>query len=354
MPAQVVAIRFPLRRMLMNVMAFSIGLGAISGAVIARSEDLKQASPASAPVTPALSERPLAGIAQITIRVSDLRRAASYYEGVLGFHHAFDVGEGGQHSSYYKVNDSQFLELVPSLKPGEIDRQARIVFETSDIEELRGKFAALDAAPGAIRREADGNRVFQIVAPNGFPFDFKQYDPGSRQVRLRGRLLGKGRIATHLIHAGTLVTDEATRAFLKRLGLTGVVFGERRDYLETPETDRNLETKNPPLDPDNPATRAQYLRELHGATNHFALEVADMHAVREELKRRGGYDDVRLRTAVGNNRHWLIHLFDPDGSRTEFMSRDVVADDVPSFSVMPPGPPAPPIRATQKGVYPWP
>lgn len=79
-----------------------------------------------------------------------------------------------------------------------------------------------------------------------------------------------------------------------------------------------------------------------------------MYAVREELKRRGNYDDVRLRTAVGNNRHWLIHLFDPDGSRTEFMSRETVPYDVPSFSVMPPGPPAAPIKAVQKGVYPWP
>jgi len=230
----------------------------------------------------------------------------------------------------------------------------RIVFQTQDLKRLQQAFTDKGTPCGPDIDEDDRSRSCRLTAPNGAVFDFKQYVVGSQQERLIGKALGSHRIATHLLHAGTLVTDDATRAHLRDLGLTGVRFGARGDYLETPATDRNLETKNPPLDPDNPATRAQYLRELYGATYHFALEVADMHAAREELKRRGGYDDVRLRTAVGNNRHWLIHLFDPDGSRTEFMSRDVVADDVPSFSVMPPGPPAPPIKATQKGVYPWP
>lgn len=310
---------------------------------------------APAPLVPVVrSELPIEGIAQVSIRVSDLARAERYYSGVLGFPAAFRVKASGRTSRYFKVNDDQFLELVPGLPEGELVRQARIVFQTADVERLRALFVAKGIAAGGIAREADGNRVFRILSPNGAAFDFKQYDAGSRQVALRGKLLGKRRIATHLLHAGTLVTDDATRAFLRDLGLTGVRFGARGDYLETPATDRNLETKNPPLDPGNPATHAQYQRELYGATYHFALEVTDMHAAREALKRRGGYDDVRLRTAVGNNRHWLIHLFDPDGSRTEFMSRDVVADDVPSFSVMPPGPSAPPIKAVQKGVYPWP
>lgn len=286
--------------------------------------------------------------------MSDPDRARRYYEAVLGFRRAFTIRTGRGESAYFKINDSQYLELVPGLKPGGMSRLRRIVFETTDIAALRTELAQRGGMPGVIQREPDGNRAFRIVAPNGFAFGFKQYDAGSRQVGLRGKLGSARLIATHLLHAGTLVTDDPTRAFLKRLGLTGVTFGERREYLETPSTDRNLETKNPSLDPDNAQTRAQYLRELDGATNHFALEVGDMQAVREELKRRGGYDDVRLRTAVGNNRHWLIHLFDPDGSRTEFMSRDAVADDVPSFSVMPPGPPAPPIRAVSKGVYPWP
>lgn len=296
----------------------------------------------------------LDGIAQVTIFVSNLRKASDYYGGVLGFSAAFDLaGEAGK-SRYFKVNDNQYIELAQSPKAGGLVRQARIVFEASDLVALRKEYERRCAAPGPIVREADGNPVFRVTAPNGIALDFKQYVPGSRQARLKGKLLGKRRIATHLLHAGTLVTDDTTKPFLQRLGLVGSPFGTRGEYLETPATDRNLETKNPPLDPDDPATRKQYLRELYGATYHFALEVTDMHAVREELKRRGNYDDVRLRTAVGNNRHWLIHLFDPDGSRTEFMSRDTVADDIPSFSVMPPGPPAPPIKAVQKGVYPWP
>src|SRR5206468_835634 len=86
--------------------------------------------------------------------------------------------------------------------------------------------------------------------------------------------------------------------------------GTRRDYIETPGSDRNLETKFPPLDPNNPSTRAQYDREVMGAVQHIGLEVVDMRAVRDTVQERGGYTDLQVRAHVGNNRHWLMHLFD--------------------------------------------
>jgi catechol 2,3-dioxygenase-like lactoylglutathione lyase family enzyme len=335
----------------------SLALGQASAAPVvignAASSRCKGAQAAQIPSSAGPPET-LRGIAQVSIFVSDLRKSTEYYGGVLGFTVAFDLNGKAGASRYFKINDSQYLELIQSAKAGNLVRQARIVFEASDLAALRSEYLRRCTSPGPITREMDGNPVFRMTAPNGIVLDFKQYAAGSRQVRLKGKLLDNRRIATHLLHAGALVTDEVTKPFLQRLGLIGAPFGPRGEYLETPATDRNLETKNPPLDPENPATRDRYLREVYGATHHFALEISDMHAVREELKRRGNYDDVRLRTAVGNNRHWLIHLFDPDGSRTEFMSRDTLPDDVPSFSVMPPGPPAAPIKAVQKGVYPWP
>lgn len=303
-----------------------------------------------------IADLPILGLAQVSIRVSDLARSRHYYHDILGLPEAFDLKDkaGQITSAWFKVNDEQYLELIPGLHAGDNNRQARLVLQASDLERLHGLYAERGLNPGPIGKGADGNPFFRIVAPNGLVLDFLHYVPGSRQSLLRGKLLTDQRISTHLLHAGTMVSDDATKAFFAKLGWGKVLPGPRGDYIETPASDRNLETKNPPLDPDNPATHAQYLREVSGAVNHISLEITDMHAARETLKRRGAYDDLRLRVASGNNHHWLLHLFDPDGTRTELMSKDPVPADVTPFSVMPPGPPAPPILATKPGVYPWP
>lgn len=299
---------------------------------------------------------PIVGLAQISLKISDLDKSRAYYHGILGLPEAFDLKSksGKVSSAYFKVNDEQYIELIPGLQSGDNIREARLVIQASDLEKLHRIYAERGVSPGPIIKGPDGNPIFRTVAPNGFPIDFLQYTPNSMQGKLRGKMLAPERISTHLLHAGTMVNDDATKAFFGKLGWGKMLPGTRGDYIETPASDRNLETKNPPLDPNNPATKAQYTREVAGAVYHFSLEITDMHAARELLKQRGGYDDVRLRTAVGNNRHWLLHLFDPDGTRTELMSKDVVPDDIPAFSVMPPGPPAAPILATTKGVYPWP
>jgi lactoylglutathione lyase len=310
---------------------------------------------AAAAQQPAL-DLPILGLAQVTIKVSDLDKSRVFYHHVLGLPEAFDLKDpaGKVTAAYFKVNDDQYVELVPGLKPDDLVREARLVIQASDLEKLHEIYVDSGVNPGPIGKGPDGDPVFRVVLPNGFPIDFTQYVPGSMEEKLRGKLLSPERISTHLLHAGTMVKDDDTKAFFAKLGWGRRLPGSRGDYIETPASDRNLETKNPPLDPANPATKARYTRELYGAVYHFSLEIDDMHAARELLKQRGGYDDVRLRTAVGNNRHWLLHLFDPDGTRIELMSKDTVPDNVPAFSVMPPGPPAPPILATARGVYPWP
>ena len=301
-------------------------------------------------------ELPILGWAQVSLKVSDLAKSRIYYHNVLGLPEAFDLKDkaGKITSAYFKVNDDQYIELIPGLKAGDNVREARLVIQASDLSKLHAIYVERGINPGAIEKSPEGNSIFGVVAPNGFMIDFVQYAPGSMQAQLRGKLLTPERISTHLLHAGTMVADDATKAWWPKLGLGRMLPGTRGDYIETPATDRNLETKNPPLDPESPTTKAQYTREVYGAVYHFSLEITDMHAARELLKKRGGFDDVRLRVASGNNKHWLLHLFDPDGTRAELMSKDLVPEDVPAFSVMPPGPPAPPILAITRGVYPWP
>ena len=62
---------------------------------------------------------------------------------------------------------------------------------------------------------------------------------------------------------------------------------------------------------------------------------------------------VHRRVTLGNNRHWLMHLFDPDGTRSEF-TETAVHSDLQPWTVMAPGPPAPNIVPTTPGVPAWP
>jgi lactoylglutathione lyase len=315
---------------------------------------------AQAPAPGPAVDLPILGLAGITFRVSDLDRARRYYDGVLGFAEAFSLkGTSGQTTSvYFKVNDDQYVEVVPGLAPGSIDRQARVVFQSSDLNRLHALYASRGLAPTPISRGPDGNPVFRVLGPDGATLDFLEYIAGSQQTLARGRFLGTGRLSTHLWHVGiyTKARESVLPFYQDKLGFARGrdLPGGRGEYIETPSSDRNLETKFPPLDPNNPATRAQYEREVMGAVQHMAIEVADMRVARDLAQQRGGLTDLQVRAHVGNNRHWLMHLFDPDGSRTEVMET-AVQDSLPAMTVMAPGRAvAPPILPRTPGEIPWP
>jgi len=306
------------------------------------------------------ADLPLAGLAGITFRVSDLDKARRYYQGVLGFPEAFALRDpaGRVNSIFFKVNDDQYVEVVPGLAPGATDRQARVSFQSTDLTRLHDVYAARGLNPTRITRGPDGNPVFRVIGPDNAVLDFLEYAPGSQQTLARGKWLDPKRISTHLQHVGIYTTsrDSVVPFYQDKLGFTRGrdVPGARGDYIETPSSDRNLETKFPPLDPGNPATKAQYEREVMGAVQHIGIEVADMRQARDLAQERGAYTDLQVRAHVGNNRHWLMHLFDPDGSRTEVVET-ALQDTLPPMTVMAPGRAvAPPIQPTTPGEIPWP
>jgi len=308
---------------------------------------------------PATPEVPIVGLAGVAFRVSDLAKARAYYQGVLGFAEAFSTKDqsGRVASVYFKINDDQYVEVVPDLKPGELHRQARVMFQSSDLRRLHALYTERGLTPTTITTGPDGNPVFRVLGPSGAKLDFIEYVPGSQQGQLRGKLLDARRISTHLWHVGIYTEDRAASApfYGEKLGLPRGRDVGRGEYIETPSSDSNTETKYPRLDPNNPATRAQFERESMGAVEHMALEVTDMKTMRDLVQDRGKYTDLWVRAHVGNNRHWLMHLFDPDGSRAEIMETALQPDSLPSLSVMAPGKAvAPPILPKEPRVIPWP
>lgn len=307
------------------------------------------------PKPPSLEELPVIGIANVTFKVADLSKARAYYTGILGFAEAFDLKDtkGKVTSAWFKVNDDQFIEIAPTWKTGELNREERVVFQSTDLATLHALYESRGLKPGAIAKGPDGNPVFRVMTPEGQNLDFLEYAKGSKQTKARGKFLSQNRISTHLWHAGIMTKDAAVSGpfYREKLGFTNLRFGTRDEYIETPNRDLNTETK-PPL-ADTPETHARYESEQWGAVNHIGIEVADMRATRDLLQKRGGYDDLRVRSHVGNNRHWLMFLFDPAGTRSEFMET-ALQTEVPPMTVMAPGKPAPNILPKTPGVLPWP
>lgn len=317
-----------------------------------------RAGQAAAPQAPAEPTVPIVGIAQVTFKSSDLAKSRAYYSGVLGLPEAFTLKDGtGVTSAFFKVNDDQFIEITPTLKPGELIRQERVVFQSADLEKLHAIYTERGLNPTSIAKGPDGNPVFRVKDTEGNNLDFLQYAAGSKQMQARGKMLDAGRLTTHIWHVGIMQKDRAvSSAFYRdKLGFGNGRDAGRGEYIELPSSDRNLETKDPPLDPNDPATKDQYTREVYGAVYHMGLEVKDARVARDLAQKRGAYSDVRVRATVGNNRHWLIHLFDPDGTRSELMETGVQPAEILSGSIMaknPGDPPIPPPAGRGRGSAP--
>src|SRR6266511_1897396 len=114
------------------------------------------------------ADLPIVGLAGITFRVSDLDRARRYYQGVLGFPEAFALKDtsGRTASAFFKINDDQYVEVVPGLPLGSINRQVRVVFQSSNLQRLRDIYAERGLNPTAIAQGADGNPVFRVLGPD--------------------------------------------------------------------------------------------------------------------------------------------------------------------------------------------
>ena len=108
---------------------------------------------------PSLDELPVLGIANVTFKVADLAKARAFYTGILGYAEAFTLKDSGGKvtSVYFKVNDDQFIEIVPSLKPGELSQPVKSPFglHLIKVEERRSADMSAD------RKRMEARRVLR-------------------------------------------------------------------------------------------------------------------------------------------------------------------------------------------------
>jgi len=263
---------------------------------------------------------PIVGVANIALKTSDLVAARVFYGKYLGFEEPFALPkpEGGPGLTYFKVNDHQYIELLPGLKSETEDRLMRIAFETTNVQQLLDYLGRRGVTvPERLSTLADGNRGFAIEGPDGHAVEFVEYMPGSLQARNFGKFLPATRISQRISHVGFTVSDRAAadRLFRDILGFHEIWHGGMKDdgsvdwvAMRVPDGTDHLEYM---LNVRNPSPRTL------GVMHHLCLGVPSVAAAYKTLLARGMA--IGEPPQIGRDGKWQLNLYDPNLTRTELM-----------------------------------
>jgi catechol 2,3-dioxygenase-like lactoylglutathione lyase family enzyme len=255
---------------------------------------------------------PIVGVAHIALRTDDLSAARKFYGNVLGY----DEGPSGAKATSFKVNDHQYIEVVPGSTGPDQDRLIDIAFETTNAKQLRDYLASkgVKVSP-QVDRDADGNATFGIDDPDGHRVQFIQYMPESLHSRELGKHLSPNRVSDRIIHVGVIVKDRAAADALYRdvLGFKLQWYGgmkdDRTDWvsMRVPEGSDWIEYM---LNVNNPSPKTR------GVMHHLALGVPSVAAGYETVTNRGLAAD---KPKIGRDGKWQLNLYDPNLTRAELM-----------------------------------
>jgi catechol 2,3-dioxygenase-like lactoylglutathione lyase family enzyme len=264
---------------------------------------------------------PFLGLAHVGVAVSDIDKARGFYNDVLGLDMGFDLKkpDNSLFLQYYKVNDNQFIEVYPTLRPGAVVRETHIAFFTNDIQELHKGLEARGLTPSPVgTNHWDHNQSFDMRHPAGQELvflEFVQYMPGSLHMNNRGKALSNRRISSHMIGAGVLVNDPAAAEGLyKAMGFRevwrGSVENGQRQLIDM-QMPGNSGDYVQLVEPAVPVTAEQA-----GRAGHIALEVSKIQAAYKTAKKRGA--NIAGPPVLSSSKMWDLGLLDPDGTEVIF------------------------------------
>ncbi len=147
----------------------------------------------------------LTGIAHVALRVNDLQKSQAFYK-TLGYEEAFSFTDNGKVSvSYVKVNDRQFIELIPRSNDSQPGGILHTCFEVADIEALHKAYVERGLQPTEPKKARAGNLLFVMHGPDNQLLEYTQYMPDSLHSQSRGKHLLPNRVSTHMVEATTPV-----------------------------------------------------------------------------------------------------------------------------------------------------
>jgi catechol 2,3-dioxygenase-like lactoylglutathione lyase family enzyme len=266
---------------------------------------------------------PLLGLAHVAFRVSDLGKAKSFYQDFLGYKDPFvlKAGNGSITMDFIKVNDQQYLELIPADQrtKGQLDHFA---FYTDDLAAMRTYLLSRSVRLlDDVHRGRVGNFFLAIQDPDGRPVEILQYTTNSLTDRNKNDFMPSSRVSTHITHVGISVASvaAATKFYRDILGLQEFARGGGSNDapgwidLRIPGSDDYVE-----FIPSAGLASSSQLK----AQNHVSLSSADVQKTASSLQlRNNGSMSVpsQFEVQTGEGLPPRVNLFDPDGARIEIM-----------------------------------
>jgi catechol 2,3-dioxygenase-like lactoylglutathione lyase family enzyme len=305
------------RRRTVRTLAASAAVTAVVWLAVSADSTIAQGGPKRPRIT---------GVAGFAAKVSDMKEARTFYSDVLGLQEAFTIKSpvGGSDLVTFKINDGQYVYVAPELKDPNESRLLFVSFETSDARALRAYLASKGVeVPAAVDADPEGNLSLMVKDPEGNAVQFIQYQAKSLHGRNKGKFISPRRLSDHALHVGYRIRDpEALDRFYKdilgyRLIWKGGNRDDRFDWISMAVPDGNQWIEYM-VNTGTPTPRQL------GVLNHLALGTLDIDAAHKQVVDRG-YTDKAV-PSIGRDGRWLMHLYDKDFTRTEFMIRKPVKE----------------------------
>jgi catechol 2,3-dioxygenase-like lactoylglutathione lyase family enzyme len=238
----------------------------------------------------------LMGIAHVALRVNDLQKSRDFYN-TLGFEEAFSFTDAGRVSvSYVKVNDRQFIELIPRTSESQPGGILHTCFQVADIESLHDAYVAAGLQPTEPKKARAGNLLFVMHGPDHQLLEYTQYLPDSLHSQDHGKHLSPRRISSHLLATTTAAKDLA---------------GERSYYTVQLAFKSAGHDGNEMYIPGTSGDQVKLQADTPDAKPRVMFAVSNIQETARDLSRRG----LRVQKS-----HHGVSVTDPDGTVIVFVT----------------------------------
>ena len=247
---------------------------------------------------------PITGFAHVAFYTSKPEDAKHFYTNLLGL-------DPGERAGTYNVG-GQRVAAIAENPPEPPSFLSNIGFATDDAEAMRRYLESRGVQVPATVRNDGAARWFEVKDPEGNRIQFVQEDRKSSNPAKA--------ISTQIIHAGFLVRDRAAEDKFYRdiLGFRPYWHGGRSEdhtdwvAMQVPEGRQWIEYMLTGRD-------AKVTPRQLGVLNHFSLGVSDIQIAAKLLTERGWQPSQGSRVQMGRDGKWQLNVYDPDGTRVEFM-----------------------------------